>query len=286
MVQVVAQLVVSGLMLGSIYGLMALGLALIWGIMEVVNFAHGEFLMVALFASYWLFTEFGLDPILSVPIVAGLLFLLGLAVYKFVVGRVSGGPAFAPMLSTYGVSIVLISIAGFTMDWSWKRITETMVSGRTTLAGVAIGYPEFTAAVVSIVMAGAVYWFVTRTRMGGAIQATSMDKDAAQLMGIDTHRVYLISFGIGAACVGVAGGVMATYYPIAPNVGALFSYIAFTAVALGGFGSILGAVIGGLVIGVTMNLGAYFIGTEFKHAIVFVMYLLVLLFKPEGLFGR
>lgn len=285
MVQVVAQLVISGLFLGSVFGLMALGLGLIWGIMEVVNFAHGEFLMISLFISYTLYTVLGVDPILSIPIIAVLLFLFGLAVYRLVISPILGGPLFAPMLATYGVSILLISVAGFAWGWDWQRITGSIVDGRMSLAGIAIGFPELTAAIVSALVAGAVHWFVTRTRMGGAIQATSMDKEAAQLMGIDTDKVFLICFGIGAACVGVAGAVMSTFYPMAPNVGALFTYLAFTAVALGGFGSIPGAVLGGLVIGLTMQVGGYFLGTEFKHAIVFVLYLLLMLLKPEGFFG-
>jgi len=285
MVQIVAQLVVSGLMLGSVFGLMALGLALIWGIMEVVNFAHGEFLMLALFTSFILFTGYRIDPILSIPIVAAVLFLVGLAVYWLVIRPILGGPAFAPMLATYGISMLLISIAGFLWGWDWQRITGSVVDARTSIGGVAIGFPELTAAIVSALMSVAIYLLVTRTRMGAAIQATSMNKEAAKLMGINTDREYLVSFGIGAACVGVAGAVMSTFYPMAPNVGALFSYIAFTAVALGGFGSIPGAILGGLVIGVTMNLGGYFLGMEFKNSIVFVMYLLVMLVKPTGFFG-
>ncbi len=279
------QTIVNGLLLGSIIALVAIGIAIIRGVMDMVNFAQGEFLMLGMYASYWINMKSGLDPLISAPITILMMFILGVIVYKVLIARVIGAPMLAQMLLTFGLSIVLVNVALFFWGSQFKTVPKVLVSGSFSLGGVVISLNALVPALVSLLMAGLVYWFLMKTRMGRAFQATSMNKNAAALVGIDTQTIFALAFGLASACAGLAGAVLSISYYIFPGVGSVFNLYAFVAVCLGGFGSIPGAFLGGLIIGVSDSMAGFYISAAFKYVIAFGIYLVTVIFKPKGLFG-
>ncbi|HXZ37273.1 MAG TPA: branched-chain amino acid ABC transporter permease [Thermodesulfobacteriota bacterium] len=279
------QQIVNGLLIGFIYSLIAIGLTLIWGVMNIVNFAHGDFLMLSMFASFWLYTLYGLDPIFSIPICTALLFVLGLLIYRFIVSKVMKGPMLAQLVVTFGVSIFLANLAVFLWTPDFRLIEKPLLSGTWAIGEIKVSVPKFVATIGSVIVSLFVFLFLKKTKTGKAILATEMDREAALLMGINTDRINSISFGLGAALVGVAGAFLSTYYYIYPQVGGTFGLIAFSIVALGGFGSIEGAFIAGIIVGVAQTLGGFVFDPAYKYAMVFLIYLIVVWIRPQGLLG-
>ena len=285
MSQQLVQQLVNGLLIGCVYSLIAIGLTLIWGVMNIVNFAHGDFLMLAMFVSFWLYTLVGLDPLLSIPACALLLFVLGLLIYRFAVSRVMRGPMLAQLVVTFGISIFIANTAVLLWTPDYRLIDKTLLAGTWNFGTVQISVAKVVASVGSVLVSGALFLFLTRSRTGKAILATEMNRDSALLMGINTDRVNALSFAIGSALVGIAGAFLAMYYYIYPQVGGLFGTISFAIVALGGFGSIPGAFIAGILVGLVQTLGGYFFDPAYKYAIVFALYLLTVWIRPQGLLG-
>ncbi len=279
------QLTVGGLLLGCIYGLVAMGLSLIYGVMGIVNFAHGAFVMVAMYASFWLNRFLGLDPVLSSPLVALLMFGFGVIVYHAIIGKVLEGPFLARLLVTFGLSIFLINCAQFLWSPDYRMVENPIFRGIIMLGPVFVEVPKLMASIGSLIVAGLIYWFVRKTKTGLAIQAISLDRMAASLMGIDIERLNGYAFGLGCACAGAAGGFLAEFYYIFPDVGTMFGLVALVAVALGGFGSTEGALIGAILIGIIETVGGFMIGSEFKYALVFLAYLVIVIVRPRGLLG-
>lgn len=280
------QVLIDGLMNGAVYALVAAGLSLIWGVMDVINFAHGEFLMVAMYACYWLGVLLGFDPLYSWIFTGVFLFFLSALSYKLVVRRCLGKAAMAPLLATFGLSIFLKNFCLNRFTPNFRLLSGTAMDGKVLrIFGAVVPLPQLVTALFSIVMLGVLYYFIKRTRAGWAIQATAMDREAAELMGIDTERIFTIVFRIGGACVGIAGGFMTSYLAVFPEAGALFSLISFVVVALGGFGSIPGALIAAVLIGLVESIAGFYIAPVVKYVAVFALYLVVILIRPKGLFG-
>jgi branched-chain amino acid transport system permease protein len=279
------QQVVNGILIGLVYSLLAIGLTLVWGVMNVLNFAHGEFLMVGMFISYWLYVMAGVDPLFSIPVNAVALFLLGMFVYRFIISKVMRGPALAQLVVTFGISIFIANFAALIWTPNFRSIEHTLLSGTWDISGIKLSVPKFVTSIGSVVTSLGVFWFLRNTRLGKAILAVEMDREAAVIMGINTERINSLSFGIGSALVGVAGALLATHYYIYPFVGGTFGLTCFCIVALGGFGSIEGAFIAGILVGVVQTLGGYVFDPAYKLAIVFAMYLIVVWIRPQGLKG-
>jgi len=279
------QQIVNSLLIGSVYSLVAIGLTLIWGVMNIINFAHGDFLMIGMFISFWLYTLYGLDPLLSIPICTVGLFLLGMLIYRFIVSKVMTGPGLAQLVVTFGVSIFLANLAVMLWTPDFRLIEKPLLSGTWTLGAVQLSVPKFVASVGSVLVSAALVLFLKMTRTGKAILAVEMNRESALLMGINTDRINALSFGIGSALVGIAGAFLSMYYYIYPQVGGLFGLISFCIVALGGFGSIEGAFIAGILIGFVQTLGGYFFDPAYKYAIVFMVYLITVWIRPQGLLG-
>ena len=267
------------------YALIAIGLTLIWGVMNIVNFAHGDFLMVGMFTSFWLYTLYGLDPIFSIPVCTALLFVMGVLIYRFVVSKVMSGPMLAQLVVTFGVSIFIANLAVYLWTPDFRLISKPLLSGTWVIGEVQLSIPKTVASIGSVIASLFLFLFLKRTKTGKAILATEMDREAALLMGINTERINSFSFGIGAALVGIAGAFLSTYYYIYPQVGGTFGLIAFCVVALGGFGSIEGAFIAGIIVGLAQTLGGFFIDPAYKYAIVFMIYLITVWIRPQGLLG-
>jgi branched-chain amino acid transport system permease protein len=253
--------------------------------MNIVNFAHGDFLMLGMFTSFWLYTLYGLDPLFSIPICTVLLFVLGMLIYRFIVSKVMKGPMLAQLVVTFGVAIFLSNLAVFLWTPDFRLIEKPLLHGTWELGEIKLSIPKFVASIGSVLTSVFVFWFLKKTKIGKAILATEMDREAALLMGINTERINSISFAMGSALVGIAGAFLSTYYYIYPQVGGLFGTIAFAIVALGGFGSIEGAFIAGILVGLVQTLGGYFFDPAYKYAIVFLIYLITVWIRPQGLLG-
>jgi branched-chain amino acid transport system permease protein len=283
---VLAQGILSGILMGFVYALIAVGLSLIFGLMEIVNFAHGEFLMLSMYTAFWAWALVGLDPLLSVPLCAAVLFLLGWLTYAGIIRRVLGGPMLAQIFATFGLGIFLRAAAQFLWTPDFRQVGRAWVQGPVRILGISVGLPQVVASGASLLAFGLLYWFITKTETGVALEATAEDRQAAALMGIDTQRMFALGWGIGSACVGVAGAFLASFFYIFPQVGFLFALIAYVTVALGGFGSIPGSLVAGLIIGVVEVLGGLLIAPAFKYVAVYLIYLLIVLVRPQGLLGK
>ena len=283
--EVVLQSLVSGLLMGGVYALIAAGLSLIFGLMELVNFAHGEFLMLAMFATFWAWSLGHVDPLLSLPLTTGGLFALGVLVYRGIVRHILGGPMLTQIFATFGLAVFLRSGAQFLWTPDFRLVQNPWVAGRLSLFGLFVGLPQLVAAVASLGAFALLHWFVTHTETGIALQATAQDRQAAALMGIDTDRMLALGWGLGAACVGVAGALLAGFFYVFPDVGSTFALIAYVTVALGGFGNVPATLAAGLLVGLVEVLVGLW-APAFKYVGVFGLYLLVVLWRPQGLFGR
>jgi branched-chain amino acid transport system permease protein len=272
--------------MGFVYALIAAGLSLIFGLMEIVNFAHGEFLMVAMFATFWAWALWRLDPLLSLPLTVAALFLLGVATYYGIIRWILGGPMLAQVFATFGLAVFLRSAAQALWGVDFRLVKEPWVQGRVSVGGLFIGLPQLVASAGALAAFAFLYWFIRRTETGLALRATAQDRQAASLMGIDTERMFALGWGIGAACVGVAGALLSIFFYIFPEVGATFSLIAYVAVALGGFGNVPATLAGGVIVGLVEVLGGLLIAPALKYVAVFVLYLVVVLWRPQGLLGR
>ena len=284
--EILLQTLASGVLIGLIYALVAIGLTMIFGVMDIVNFAHGEFLMLGMYASFWLFALFALDPMLTLPLTVLMLFAFGVLLYKFVIRRIIDAPMLSQIFTTFGLMILLRGAAQFFWKPDFRSIENSWVSGSVKLAGVQLGKPQLMAGLGAIAVTWLVHAFLTRTKLGAALEATAADKEAAQLMGIDSNRMFSLAWGIGAACAGAAGVLLATFFPIFPEVGANFILLAFVVVNLGGFGSVTGAFWAGILVGVIEVMGGLLLGPQFKLAVVLVLFLAVLMFRPQGLMGK
>ncbi len=279
------QQVVNGVLIGCVYSLIAIGLTLIWGVMNIVNFAHGDFLMLSMFVSFWLYTLYGLDPLAAIPICTLLLFVLGLLIYRFAVSKVMRGPMLAQLVVTFGVSIFLANTAVLLWTPDFRLIDRPLLSGTWHFGTVQVSVAKLVTSVGSVAVSLALLAFLRRTRTGKAILATEMNRESALLMGINTDRVNALSFAIGSALVGIAGAFLSMYYYIYPQVGGTFGTISFAIVALGGFGSITGAFVAGILVGLVQTLGGYFFDPAYKYALVFLVYLVTVWIRPQGLLG-
>ena len=280
------QLIVSGLLIGFVFSLIAVGLTLIWGVMDILNFAHGDFLMLAMFSSFLMFANLGLDPLLSLPMVVALLFMVGLLTFRWVIRPVLGYPGLIALLATFGLSIFIRNLVLFFVGPNYRVINQSILAGKNfSMLGLHFSLSQTMSAIGCVLITSAVYLLIARTKFGRSLRATSLDKDTALLMGINTNRVFALTFGLGAACVGFAGGMLSNFYPIFPEVGLNFAIMSFVIVALGGFGNISGAFLAGIFVGLVENVGGFLIGPEFKYTLVFVLYLIVISIRPKGLFG-
>jgi branched-chain amino acid transport system permease protein len=284
--EVLLQGIVSGLLMGLVYALIAAGLSLIFGLMEIVNFAHGEFLMLAMFSTYWAWALWRLDPIVSLPLTAAALFLLGVATYFGLIRWIIGAPMLAQIFATFGLAIFLRSAAQALWGVDFQLVKDPLIQGRISLGGLFIGLPQLAASVGALLAFVFLHWFISRTEMGLALQATAQDRQAASLMGINTQRMFALGWGIGAACVGVAGALLTIFFYVFPDVGSSFALLAYVTVALGGFGNVPGTLVAGVVVGLIETLSGLLIAPALKYVAVFLIYLLVVLWRPHGLFGR
>jgi len=275
----------NGLTNGAVYALVALGLTLIYGVLHIINFAHGASLMLALYGVYLLNTRLGWDPYLCLPLVVAGMFALGYALQRGIINRASHGKDENILLVTLGLAIVMENLALLAFSGDTRSI-DTPYTLRTVAIGPAmIALPKVIAFAGALAVAGVLLWIVRHTDLGRAIRAVAKEKQGAKLMGIDVEHVYAMSYGIGLACLGAAACFLLPAYYVNPQVGSGFVLVAFTIVVLGGMGSFSGALLGGLLIGVVESIGGLLFGDSLGQVGIYLIFIAVLLLRPQGLFG-
>lgn len=282
---------INGIMMGSIYGLTALGLTIIFGVLKVVNFAHGSLLMVGMYVAYWAVSLTGLHPYLALVIVAPVMFLFGYFIQDIVIKPIFKAEKdvrepLTVIIVTTGIWYVLDNLTLLVFGPQYRSIQDNPLKGKMMeVAGVFISEPKLWGCITAFVTAAGVYCFFQYTRTGRAIRATSLDRDAASLSGINQYKIYNLAFGIGTAVAGIAGVTLIPFYNIFPTVGVLFDIKGFIIVVLGGLGSIPGAIVGGIIVGLIESIGPQFMTATWTEGIVYGLFLLILFVKPSGLFG-
>ncbi len=281
----VANAVVSGILIGSVYSLVGMGLALIWGIMDVINFAQGDYMMLGAFVTYWAFTLAGVDPLLSVPLSFLVTFALGVLTQRVVIERVLDAPMVSQITATFALLLMIRYGAEAAFGPYTKRIYVPYADVIFRFGTISLQLPRLVAFFVSLGVAVAFYVFLKTTYTGVALRAVSQNRMAAYLMGINVRKMYWIAFGIGVGISAVGGTLVATFLPIHPEMGGFYALIAFIVVVFGGFGSVFGAYISGIIIGVTESVSALFISPSLKDVVAFLLFIAIILVKPTGLFG-
>ena len=282
---ILASAAINGLLLGGIYTLVASGLTLIYGVLHIINFAHGSMLMLAMFGVYYLLTLLGVDPYLSMLIMVPAMFVLGYVLYKGLIGRLSSGKDENILLVTLGLSILIENLALMLFKGDSRTITVSYSDRMVELGNTLVPLPKLISFGVAMVVCIALGVFMQRTDIGRAIRAVAKERVGARLVGIDVDRIYAISYGIGLATLGAAACLLMPIFYVSPTIGHVFVLVAFTVVVLGGMGSFLGAVIGGLIIGLTESFGGLFLGESLGQIGISLIFILILLFRPSGLFG-
>jgi branched-chain amino acid transport system permease protein len=283
--QIVVEALLNGLMLGAIYALIALGLTLIYGVLHIVNFAHGALLTVAMFAVWLVCSRFGMDPYVSILVVAPFMFGLGYALQRFIIGPASHGKDNSILLVTLGLSIIIENalLAGFHSDT--RTITTDYAFRVVELGPLLLSFPRVVGFVVTLLTTLLLWLVLQRTDLGKAIRAVAKEKFGASLVGINVPHIYAMTFAIGCACLAAAAGLLMPSFYVSPKTGAAFVLVAFTIVVLGGMGSVPGALIGGLLIGMVEAASGLFFGDSLGQIGIFLIFIVVLLVRPTGLFG-
>ncbi|MEJ5988688.1 branched-chain amino acid ABC transporter permease [Ramlibacter sp. PS3R-8] len=277
--------VLNGLTTGAVYALVALGLTLIYGVLHIINFAHGAALMMALYGVYFLKQSLGLDPYFAVLPMVAVMFAAGYALQRGIINRASHGKDENILLVTLGLSIVLENVALLAFKSDTRSIETPYTLATVAIGPAMIAVPKLVAFAGALAVSAVLLWIVRRTDLGRAIRAVAREKHGARLVGIDVDHVYAMSFGIGLACLGAAACFLLPAYYVNPQVGNGFVLVAFTIVVLGGMGSFAGALLGGLLIGVVESLGGLWFGESLGQVGIFLLFIAVLLFRPQGLFG-
>lgn len=283
---ILLQLISDGLLLGAVYALFSSGLTLIWGMMNVMNFAHGQFVMLAMYIAFFCFTLLKIGPTLFVPLAAIGLFGFGAFIYVVLIRHVMRGPMLAQIICTFGLALVLQYSALWAFSANFVSLPTSLVGGVYDVGGIRLSAARLIAGATAIVLTAGLHLLLTRTDIGSRMLAVSEDPVAAALVGIRPDPMQALAWGLGAAATGVAGGLIALFFYVSPDVGNSFTLIAFVTVCLGGFGSVPGALLAGLIIGVIESFSAYWLGPATKDVVVYGLFVALLWVRPQGMFGR
>jgi branched-chain amino acid transport system permease protein len=280
------QVIVGGLLLGAVYALFSSGLTLVWGMMNIVNFAHGDFVMLGMYVAFVVYTLFGAGPWLGAPLAVLVLATLGVVVYFGLIRGIMKGPMLAQILGTFGLALLLRYSVFWWFGANFLSLPENLVGGTFDVLGLRIQASRLLAGTVALLVTLGLHFLLTRTSLGSKMLAVAEDSTAAQLMGIRPDTMQAIAWAIAAGATGLAGALIATFFYIVPTVGETLAIVAFVTVSLGGFGSVPGALVAGLLIGVIESLSAYLLGAVYKDMVVYTLFLGFLWFRPQGLMGK
>ena len=280
------QVLVNGILLGGLYGLMALGMSLIWGVMNIVNIAHGALIMLGAYLTFWMFTLWGWDPFLSLPATIVLLFVYGYVVQRFLLNLIVRAQLFLTLLITFGLEVVMVNLARIAWSSDLRQVTPAYGANNFEVAGITVPYVRLWVFITTVVLSVLFLLVLERTRLGRAIRATSEELRAARLTGIPVAHIYAVTFGLGAALAGAAGGLWGMLFPITPIMGGGLTLKSFVVAVLGGLGTMMGAIVGGLVLGIAESFTSTYVGPTYPNAVSFGLLVLILILRPTGLVGR
>jgi branched-chain amino acid transport system permease protein len=276
---------INGLLLGGVYTLVACGLTLIYGVLHIINFAHGSILMLAMFGVYYLLTKLGIDPYLSLVIMVPAMYLFGYLLYRFVIGKLSSGKDENILLITLGLSILIENLALMFFKGDSRTISVSYIDKMVEIGPTLVSLPKVISFVAAMLICGALGLLIQYTDIGKSIRAVARERMGARLVGINVDRIFAISYGIGIATLGAAACLLMPIFYVSPTTGQVFVMVAFTVVVLGGMGSFLGAMVGGLIVGLTESFGGLLLGESLGQIGISLIFILILLFRPTGLFG-
>jgi len=279
------QALITGILMAGIYALVATGLTLIFGVVRIVNFAHGEFVMLGMYVTFWLWKLWGLDPYVSLLITMPLLFCFGVLIQRFLFQPILRAPDLAQIFMTVGLSVILMNVALFLFTADFRSVKVPYGEWAWRLGGVTVLLPRLFAFLGALLLAGVLTLFLTKTDIGKALRAVAQDREVSMLLGINPNRMYLLAVGLGAALAGAAGGLIVPFFYVFPTVGVVFVLIAFVVVILGTLGSVQGALLASLIVGVAESLGILFAGSDLGLVVVFGILVASLIFRPSGLMG-
>jgi branched-chain amino acid transport system permease protein len=285
-VELFAQDLVNGILAGGIFAVVALGFSLVWGITNIINLAHGAFIMMGAYTSYVLFSTLHLDPFLSLPLAFALLYVFGYCVQRFVINYVVRAPLLTPFLLTFGLSLLIVNVALFIFHGDTKGITTQYSGSSFSIGTVTVAWTKLWTLVAALIITAGMQAFLTTSRTGRAIRAMALDVDAAQLSGVRVSHLYAVVYGLGAGLAGAAGVLISLSYSLQPSMGDPFVITAFVCCVLGGLGTVQGALVGGLLYGVLEAFGSQYIGTGLQDAVALVVLLLVLIVRQRGILGK
>lgn len=284
--QILLQLFVTGFMMGGVYALVSTGLTLIYGTLDIVNFAHGSFLMLGMYTTYWLFNLWQIDPYIALPIVAALFFMVGWLVQRGIIERVLGAPLVSQFLITFSLLMIIENTAVCLWTTDLRVVQPHYSFWIFRFHNITVLFPSLVAFTLSVVFSGVCYLFLTKTWTGLAIRATSQNRSVARITGVNIKNMYALAFALGIALVSVAGTLLSVFYPMQPYVGINFLTVAFVIVVLGGLGNYVGAFIGGILIGMTEAVFGFITAPQFKQMFYLFIFIVILLSKPSGLLGK
>lgn len=278
-----AQVLISGVLAGAVYALIALGLALVFGVMGVINISHGALLMLGAYITYWLFTLVGMNPLLSLAVSMPVLFVVGMLIHKYMIDRVVDAPEMTSLLLTFGISIFIANMAMY--FWTSDFRSVPYMTGSVRMGELAFSKPRTVSFVLALCITVSAFLFLKKSRLGKAIRATTQNRDVAMACGINVRRVFMISFGLGAAFAAAGGTLASIMFSIYPQMGDLYTVKSFAVIILGGAGNYPGAFLGGIILGLAESLGSFFLSAKVSEAIAYVLMIAVLLLRPQGLLG-
>jgi branched-chain amino acid transport system permease protein len=281
----VLQALITGILMAGIYALVGIGLTLIFGVVRIVNFAHGEFVMLGMYVTFWLWRLWGIDPYASLLITMPVLFCFGVLIQRFLLHPILRAPDLAQIFMTVGLSVVLMNVALFFFTADFRSVKTPYAEWVWRVGGVSMPVTRLLAFLGAVLLSGLLILFLTKTDLGKALRAVAQDREVSMLLGINPERMYLLAVGLGAALAGAAGALIVPFFYVFPTVGVVFGLIAFVVVILGTLGSVQGAMLAALIVGVAESLGILFAGADLGLVVVFGILVVSLVFRPSGLMG-
>ncbi|CAN5839244.1 branched-chain amino acid ABC transporter permease [soil metagenome] len=283
---VVGQQIINGLLLGGVLTLVALGFSLVWGIMNIINLAHGSFVMLGAYMTFWMFNLFGIDPFLSIPISMAILFVIGYGLQIGLINWVVRAPVLITLLLTFGLDLVIINISLLLWSANTRSVNPSYFGKSIEIGSMVIPYVQLAVLVLALIITALLALLLSRTRTGQSIRAVGYDYTGAKVIGISIARTYALTFGIGAALAGAAGALLVIIRPVTPSIGPEYTVLAFAVCVLGGLGNVSGALVGGLIFGMVEVFVSAYIGAGYSEAFVFALLIVVLVIRPQGILGR
>ena len=282
----IIQILINGILLGGVYGLIGLGFSIVWGVTSLINLAHGSLVILGAYASFWIFQYFHIDPFVSIPIVMVGLFIIGYLMQRYIFNLAIKADVFLTLIMTFGMDVLLAQLMIVMWSADWRSIATSYQGKSLLLGSYLFPYTRLLGFFAALILTILTAYFLDKTKIGQSIKAVALDMMAARLMGVNPGKTYAITFGIGASLAGAAGSLLAVMQSFNPAVGGGITLRAFVVAILGGLGSVEGAFLGGLILGVIETFSAFYLGESFKNVVTFTLFVIILVTRPRGLLGK